>query len=107
MSANSWTCNGPTSVFPPLATPTPSRYHHWAFTRCWISSRNRLQGADNQVRIMRILAVCFLLSIVALPVSAQDWARTRVDKSPRHREWVTVKQDGRSVETFVVYPEVS
>jgi len=28
-----------------------------------------------------------------------------VDKSPRHREWVTVKHDGRSVETFVAYPE--
>jgi carboxymethylenebutenolidase len=39
-------------------------------------------------------------------VSAQDWARQTVDKSPRHREWVTVKHDGRSVETFVAYPEV-
>ena len=36
---------------------------------------------------------------------AQDWARAKVDKSPRHHEWVTVKHDGRSVETFVVYPE--
>jgi carboxymethylenebutenolidase len=36
---------------------------------------------------------------------AQDWARTQLEKSPRHREWVTVKHDGRSVETFVVYPE--
>src|SRR5919201_1656830 len=38
---------------------------------------------------------------------AQDWARQTVDKSPRHREWVTVKHDGRNVETFVAYPEVS
>ncbi len=38
---------------------------------------------------------------------AQDWARQTVEKSPRHREWVTVKHDGRSVETFVAYPEVS
>ena len=36
---------------------------------------------------------------------AQDWAKAKVEKSPRHREWVTVKHDGRSVETFVVYPE--
>src|SRR5579864_9301460 len=36
---------------------------------------------------------------------AQDWARAKVEKSPRHREWVTVKHDGRSVETFVAYPE--
>jgi carboxymethylenebutenolidase len=36
---------------------------------------------------------------------AQDWAKQKVEKSPRHREWVTVKHDGRSVETYVVYPE--
>jgi carboxymethylenebutenolidase len=51
----------------------------------------------------RILLV--LLVLVAQTVWAQDWARTQLEKSPRHREWVTVKHDGRSVQTFVVYPE--
>ena len=37
--------------------------------------------------------------------TAQDWARARLEKSPRHAEWVTLKHDSRSVETFVVYPE--
>ena len=46
-----------------------------------------------------------LVVLVAQSVWAQDWARTQLEKSPRHREWVTVKHDGRSVETFVVYPE--
>ena len=36
---------------------------------------------------------------------AQDWARARLEKSPRHREWVTIKHDGRNVETYVAYPE--
>jgi carboxymethylenebutenolidase len=36
---------------------------------------------------------------------AQDWARQAVDKSPRRREWVTVKHDGRSVESTVAYPQ--
>jgi len=36
---------------------------------------------------------------------AQDWARQAVDKSPRRREWVTVKHEGRSVESFVAYPQ--
>jgi carboxymethylenebutenolidase len=36
---------------------------------------------------------------------AQDWAVAKLNKSPRHREWVTVKHDGRSVETFIAYPE--
>src|ERR1051326_2273641 len=48
-----------------------------------------------------------LLSLVLAVgcVSAQDWAREKLQKSSRHGEWVTVKHDGRSVETFVVYPE--
>ena len=50
-----------------------------------------------------------LLSMVVLALtpiaSAQDWAKEKLAKSPRHQEWVTVKHDGRSVETFVVYPE--
>jgi len=37
--------------------------------------------------------------------SAQDWAREKLEKSPRHHEWVTVKHGDRSVEAFVVYPE--
>lgn len=52
---------------------------------------------------MTRIALVFALAVCA--ASAQDWARERVEKSPRHREWVTVKHDGRAVETFVVYPE--
>jgi carboxymethylenebutenolidase len=47
-----------------------------------------------------------MLALVAVSLPAQDWARQRLDKSPRHGEWVTVKHDDRAVETFVVYPEV-
>jgi carboxymethylenebutenolidase len=43
--------------------------------------------------------------LLACSVSAQDWARQKLEKSSRHGEWVTIKHDGRSVETFVVYPE--
>src|SRR6476659_907065 len=49
--------------------------------------------------------VILLLVIAAQSLWAQDWARTQLEQSPRHREWVTIKHDGRSVETFVVYPE--
>jgi carboxymethylenebutenolidase len=37
---------------------------------------------------------------------AQDWAKARIEKSPRHLEWVTVKHDGREVGCYVGYPEV-
>jgi carboxymethylenebutenolidase len=47
-----------------------------------------------------------LLIVFAAPLaSAQDWAKAALAKSTRHGEWVTLKHDGRSVETFVVYPE--
>lgn len=36
----------------------------------------------------------------------QDWAKQRADKSPRHQEWVSVKYGGRTVNCFIVYPEV-
>jgi carboxymethylenebutenolidase len=52
----------------------------------------------------RILLLLALFTFMQ-SATAQDWARAKVEKSPRHREWVTVKHDGRSVETFVVYPE--
>src|SRR6202046_4164253 len=42
---------------------------------------------------------------VAAQEWSQPWARERIEKSPRHNEWVTVKHDRRSVETLVVYPE--
>jgi carboxymethylenebutenolidase len=37
---------------------------------------------------------------------AQDWAKERLNKSPRHSEWVDLKHDGRTVKAFIVYPEV-
>jgi len=53
---------------------------------------------------MKYLGLLVLL-VAAQTAVAQDWARAQLQKSPRHQEWVTVKHDGRSVETFVVYPE--
>lgn len=52
---------------------------------------------------MKHLMLSFVL--LASVVSAQDWARQKLEKSTRHGEWVTVKHDGRNVETFVAYPE--
>ena len=40
------------------------------------------------------------------PLVSQDWAKARLAKSPRHREWVTVKNGKREVNSFVVFPEV-
>jgi carboxymethylenebutenolidase len=41
-----------------------------------------------------------------LSASGQDWAKAKLDASPRHGEWVEVKNGARTVRCFVVYPEV-
>jgi len=47
-----------------------------------------------------------LLTLLAASASAQDWARERLENSPRHLEWVTVKHGDRQVQCFIAYPEV-
>jgi carboxymethylenebutenolidase len=41
-----------------------------------------------------------------LTASAQDWAKAKLDASPRHAEWVDVKNGARTVHCFIVYPQV-
>jgi len=48
------------------------------------------------------------VAATALGVSsleAQDWAQQAVDKSPRRHESVKVTYNGRSVDTFIAYPQ--
>jgi carboxymethylenebutenolidase len=35
---------------------------------------------------------------------AQDWAKPRLEKSPRHAEWADIKSGERTIKAFVVYP---
>jgi carboxymethylenebutenolidase len=59
---------------------------------------------------MRRPLLALLTLFVLLPsltrANAQDWAKAALEKSPRHREWVPLKHDGRTVNAYVVYPEV-
>jgi len=52
--------------------------------------------------------IALLLGIVLGMVTApaQDWAKARLNKSPRHLEDIKVKQGNREVNCFVAYPEV-
>ena len=55
---------------------------------------------------MRALLASLLLAFVAAPAAyAQDWAKPRLENSPRHGEWVEFKSGERTVRAFVVYPE--
>ena len=53
----------------------------------------------------RVLLAAVTLLFTAQFAAAQEWAKEMLAKSPRHREWVTVKHNGRDVDTMVVYPE--
>jgi len=60
---------------------------------------------------MKIVASLSLAALLTFPLTAtslpaQDWAKARLDASPRHREYVPLKHGSRTVQAFVVYPEV-
>src|SRR5438874_12395352 len=50
-----------------------------------------------------LFALCAI--VLAQSVLAQDWAKERLNKSPRHGEWVDFKSGDRTIKAFVVYPE--
>jgi carboxymethylenebutenolidase len=52
------------------------------------------------------IAVTVALFAVCVSALAQDWARSMLEKSPRHQEWVAIKHDHRVVHAFIVYPEI-
>jgi len=60
------------------------------------SRRRFLEGSANGLAA---------LGLGATSLRAQDWAREAVNKSPRRREWVAVKHDGRSVASMVAHPQ--
>jgi carboxymethylenebutenolidase len=55
---------------------------------------------------LKLLTAALLLTLAAAPLQAQDWAKARLDASPRHHEYVALKHGDRTVQAFVVYPEV-
>src|SRR6266478_1699110 len=57
----------------------------------------------------RFLIATLVAIIMCDPIcnaQAQDWAKERLNKSPRHGEWVEIKHgEPRKLSGFVVYPE--
>ena len=61
----------------------------------------------NLLRRLFPAVLCAVVALCVSPAFAQDWAKAKLAASPRHREYVAIKHDGRTVNTYVVYPEVS
>jgi len=55
--------------------------------------------------ITKLLLLALALG-TTVSASAQEWAKAKLEKSPRHMEYVTVTNGARSVLCWVVYPEV-
>ena len=47
----------------------------------------------------------FLVVVTTVSSQAQEWAKARLDASPRHHEYVSLKHGSRTLQAFVVYPE--
>ncbi len=56
--------------------------------------------------LLLLAAGVVLCTLATTLVGAQDWAKTRLEASPRHREYVPLKAGSRTVQAFVVYPEI-
>jgi carboxymethylenebutenolidase len=59
------------------------------------------------MKLKSFAIIGLLLFALAATAAAQDWAKQSLAKSPRHQEWVQIKHGDRTVQAFVVYPEVS
>ena len=55
---------------------------------------------------MKRCLLSFAAVLLTLTASAQDWAKARLENSPRHHEWIKVKHGDREVNCYVTYPEV-
>jgi carboxymethylenebutenolidase len=62
-----------------------------------------------RVKLPLSLPLCIVLLLpAAVPLAhAQDWAKARLEASPRHREYVKLTHGSRTVEAYVAYPEIS
>lgn len=52
------------------------------------------------------LLLILVATLATFSARAQDWAKARLDQSPRHLEWVKLTHDQRDVQSFIAYPEV-
>jgi carboxymethylenebutenolidase len=57
--------------------------------------------------VLHLFSLLLLLPLAPSSLHAQDWAKARLDASPRHHEYVALKHGDRTVQAFVVYPEVT
>src|SRR5580700_8081422 len=62
---------------------------------------------SNHLGKIACFGVAAAMGLATQACTAQDWAKAMLAKSPRHGEYVVIKEaTGRNLQAFVVYPEV-
>lgn len=57
--------------------------------------------------VTTLLTAALSMALFGTCALGQDWAKARLEKSPQHMEYVTVKHGDREINCFVAYPEVA
>lgn len=58
-------------------------------------------------KVIEFTLTLVTILMVGSPIVAQDQLSNRLEKSPRHHEWVEISAGEKTLKAFVVYPEVS
>lgn len=58
-------------------------------------------------RWVRLALFVGMAAVAATPLTAQTWAKDKLQRSPRHREIVTLHNGSRTLQAFVAYPAAS
>lgn len=87
---------------PNLNPPLPPRHPEPVSLACVV----RQSYTSRMLRTILALTAAAVLAGSTLTTQAQDWAKAALEKSPRHHEYVPLKHGDRTVQAFVVYPEV-
>src|SRR5438045_8915161 len=54
----------------------------------------------------RLVSVSLLIGVqLCVAEAIKDFGRDRLNKSPRHADWVDIKSGARTIKAFIVYPE--
>jgi len=56
--------------------------------------------------LLPLVAGVVLATVATSTVVGQDWAKARLEASPRHREYVSLNHGSRTLQALVVFPEV-
>src|SRR5690349_1474580 len=65
------------------------------------------RSTESRANFCGIIRSLLCIYFLTAPSAAQEWAKGRLENSPRHLEYATVKAGDRPVDCFIAYPEIA